>query len=137
MTALPAAHGSGGRLRPNAAVPLMVETATVRLTAGHVLVQLHGDQDVLTADSLREALADACARGRHVLVDLSDVRLIDSTALGLLVRAHQDAKRHGHYVCLVAPSKFVITVLHTMRLRGVFPDFPSRHQTCQWLAALP
>jgi anti-sigma B factor antagonist len=65
------------------------------------------------------------------------VRLIDSTALGLLVRAHQDAKRYGRFVCLVAPSRFVITVLHTMRLRAVFPDFPDLGQTREWLAALP
>lgn len=132
MTALPAAHGWGGEFRPG--VP---EPPVVREADDHVIVELHGDQDLLVEEALREALADACARGCHVLVDLSAVRLIDSTVLGLLVRAHQDVKRHRHFLCLVAPSRFVVAVLHTMRLRSVFPDFATREEAANWLTALP
>ena len=47
------------------------------------------------------------------------VGLIDSVALGALVRAHQHTKRHDRLLCLVAPIWFVVTVLHTMRLLGI------------------
>lgn len=55
-----------------------------------------------------------------MLVDLTGLEVIDSVGLGLLVRAHQEARRDGRRLCLVAPSRFVLTVLHTMRLDGVF-----------------
>lgn len=107
-----------------------------RTTDGHLVVELHGDQDLLVVDQMRAALTTASEQGCHVLVDLADVRTIDAHALGLLVRAHQTTKTHGHRLCLIAPSRFVVAVLHTMRLRGVFPDFPTRKAAAAWLADL-
>ncbi|MFC0003530.1 STAS domain-containing protein [Micromonospora siamensis] len=78
------------------------------------------------ADGVRRALARTVDLGDRLLVDLSDVEVIDPAGLGLLVRAHQDARARSAALCLVAPSRFVLTVLHTMRLDGVFPIFPSR-----------
>ncbi|MDG4801087.1 STAS domain-containing protein [Micromonospora sp. WMMD980] len=73
-----------------------------------------------SAEGVRRALADRLVRGDRVLVDLAGLEVIDSAGLGLLVRAHQEARRDGRQLCLVAPSRFVLTVLHTMRLDGVF-----------------
>lgn len=78
------------------------------------------------AESVRRALSEAVTLGPQVLVDLGEVATIDSVGLGLLVRAHQDARQEGRALCLVAPSRFVLTVLHTMRLEQVFPVFPTR-----------
>ncbi|MEU8262578.1 STAS domain-containing protein [Micromonospora sp. NPDC048999] len=77
-------------------------------------------------EAVRRALAEAVTLDRQVLVDLAEVRTIDSTGLGLLVRAHQEARQDGKVLCLVAPSRFVRTVLHTMRLDSVFPVIPTR-----------
>ncbi|WP_229073597.1 STAS domain-containing protein [Actinoplanes sp. DH11] len=82
------------------------------------------DRDI--AEEIRPVLMSAAGKGRDVLVDLHAVHLIDSAGLGLLVRAHQEAKQHGGRLALVAPSRFVQTVLHTMRLDGVFPLYPDR-----------
>lgn len=79
-----------------------------------------------SADRIRRALAEAATVGDRVLVDLTEVEVIDSAGLGLLVRARQEARRDGRRLCLVAPSRFVRTVLHTMRLDGVFAVFDSR-----------
>ncbi|MET8837481.1 STAS domain-containing protein [Micromonospora sp. NPDC004540] len=78
------------------------------------------------AEQVRRALAEAVTVGDRVLVDLAAVEVIDSAGLGLLVRAHQETRRDGRRLCLVAPSRFVLTVLHTMRLDGVFAVFDSR-----------
>ncbi|GGR76212.1 hypothetical protein GCM10010169_20430 [Micromonospora fulviviridis] len=78
------------------------------------------------ADPVRRALAEAVTVGDRVLVDLTEVEVIDSAGLGLLVRAHRETRQDGRRLCLVAPSRFVRTVLHTMRLDGVFPVFDSR-----------
>ncbi|MGC4892005.1 STAS domain-containing protein [Micromonospora sp. DT227] len=73
-----------------------------------------------SAEAVRRALTHRHGRGERVLVDLTGLEVIDSVGLGLLVRAHQEARRDGRRLCLVAPSRFVLTVLHTMRLDGVF-----------------
>ncbi|MEW2331717.1 STAS domain-containing protein [Micromonospora chersina] len=82
--------------------------------------------DVDPAERVHRALEEAVTVGDRVLVDLTGVEVIDSAGLGLLVRAHQESRQDGRRLCLVAPSRFVLTVLHTMRLDGVFPVFDSR-----------
>ncbi|WP_434739902.1 STAS domain-containing protein [Micromonospora sp. SH-82] len=100
-----------------------------------VMVRPSGDIDLAVAEPLRRALAEAVTIGAPIVLDLSHVELIDSTGLGILVRAHNDARQHGLTLCLVAPSRFVLTVLHTMRLAGVFLTFDERHQALTCLAA--
>ncbi|WP_018720080.1 STAS domain-containing protein [Salinispora fenicalii] len=72
-------------------------------------------------DPLRTALSKATEHDGRVVVDLSAVEQIDSVGLGLLVRARQEARQRGAELCLHAPSRFVLTVLHTMRLDTAFP----------------
>ena len=85
------------------------------------VVVLRADLDRDLADRVRPALMEAANAGRDVIVDMRGVSIVDSAGLGLLVRAHRAAKRRGATLCLVAPSRFVQTVLHTMHLDGVFP----------------
>jgi anti-anti-sigma factor len=82
------------------------------------------DLDAGVVDLLRDGLTAAAGVNRHVVLDLHAVHQIDSAGLGLLVRTHQEAKRRGGSLCLVAPSRFVLTVLHTMRLDPLFPAYP-------------
>lgn len=93
---------------------------------GVAVVAVAGDIDIAVGEALQAALATAIAAGGPVLVDLTRVHLIDSTGLGLLVRAHCQAKERGNRLGLAAPSRFIRTVLHTMRLDGLFPIFDSR-----------
>ncbi|MCW3818168.1 STAS domain-containing protein [Micromonospora sp. DR5-3] len=83
-------------------------------------------RDADPAEAVRRALAEAIDLGDRVLVDLSEVELVDPAGLGLLVRAHQEARHRSAALCLVAPTRFVLTVLHTMRLDDVFPVYESR-----------
>lgn len=85
-----------------------------------------GEVATTTADPLRTALSKAAEHQGRVVVDLSAVEQIDSTGLGLLVRARQEARQRGAELCLHAPSRFVLTVLHTMRLDTAFPVVPDR-----------
>ena len=54
---------------------------------GAVVVTLAGELDLYNADEVRGALLDACAGEASLVVDLEDVRFIDSTALGVLIEA--------------------------------------------------
>lgn len=101
---------------------------------GVAVVTVTGDIDVAAGEALHTALATAITGGGPVLVDLTRVHLIDSTGLGLLVRAHRQAKERGTRLCLAAPSRFILTVLHTMRLDGVFPIFDSRQDAVRALS---
>ncbi|MEV4727201.1 STAS domain-containing protein [Micromonospora humida] len=96
------------------------------------VVTAAGDLDLATGDVLHGALAEAVGADRHVVVDLARVHLIDSTALGELVRARQDARQRDRQLSLAGPSRFVRTVLHTMRLDRVFPVFDTRRAAVDW-----
>jgi anti-sigma B factor antagonist len=55
---------------------------------GAVIVSLAGELDLYNAEEVRSALLEACAAEPEVLiVDLGEVRFIDSTALGVLIEA--------------------------------------------------
>jgi anti-sigma B factor antagonist len=55
---------------------------------GAVVLSLAGELDLYNAEEVRGALLDACAGEPSVLVvDLEEVRFIDSTALGVLIEA--------------------------------------------------
>jgi anti-anti-sigma factor len=62
--------------------------AGVERTDGAVVVSLAGELDLYNAEEVRRALLDACAGEPDALiVDLAQVRFIDSTALGVLIEA--------------------------------------------------
>ena len=55
---------------------------------GGVVVTLAGELDLYNAEEVRGALFEACAANPSLLVvDLGEVRFIDSTALGVLIEA--------------------------------------------------
>ncbi len=88
-----------------------------------MVVATNGDIDADTGDALRTALRDAVDLGGTVVVDLARVKFIDPVGLSLLVRAHREVRDRGGRLCLAAPSRFIRTVLHTMKLDGVFPIY--------------
>jgi anti-anti-sigma factor len=59
-------------------------TSTVE--AGHTVVTVAGDVDYGHADEFRSYLNDIAAGGVPVVVDLTDVTFMDSTALGVRSR---------------------------------------------------
>jgi anti-sigma B factor antagonist len=101
------------------------------------VVHVRADIDARVAGCLRRTLCDAVDRNGHVVLDLSDVATIDPAGLAVLVRAHQWARRQGAVLCLAGPSRFVITVLHTMKVDGVFPIFDDGAEALAWLRAGP
>jgi anti-sigma B factor antagonist len=55
---------------------------------GYVVVSLAGELDLYNAHEVREALLECCAEAPdRLVVDLSAVKFIDSTALGVLIEA--------------------------------------------------
>jgi anti-sigma B factor antagonist len=60
----------------------------VEAVAGACVVRLGGELDLYNAPQVRDALVEACSDSpQRVVVDLSEVEFIDSTALGVLIEA--------------------------------------------------
>jgi anti-anti-sigma factor len=97
------------------------------------LVRVHGDLDIEMAPDLRAALGWAVDRYHGVVVDLTGVPRVDSAGLGVLIRAYGWARHHDGVLCLVGPSRFVLTVLHTMHVDGVFPIFDDCVSAFRWI----
>jgi anti-sigma B factor antagonist len=72
--------------------------------AGAVVLSLGGELDLYNAEELRSALLEACGDEPNVLVvDLEEVRFIDSTALGVLIEARSRMPDGGGFR-LAAPG---------------------------------
>ena len=84
------------------------------------IIHVDGELDVYTAPRLKEALAEGVARGhRTIVVDLTRVAFLDSTALGVLVGGRRTAREEGGDVVLVVDTPhlekmFRITGFETM-----------------------
>jgi anti-sigma B factor antagonist len=68
------------------------------------VVKLGGELDLYNAPQVREALTDACVdSSQRVVVDLSEVDFIDSTALGVLIEARTHLANRQAFL-LAAPG---------------------------------
>ena len=71
---------------------------------GSVIVSLAGELDLYNAHEVREALLELCAEGpNRLVVDLSGVKFIDSTALGVLIEARTRLENRRGFL-LAAPG---------------------------------
>jgi anti-sigma B factor antagonist len=80
------------------------------------IVHLNGAVDVSSAIRLRELLGDELhGPDAGVLVDLSKVRLLDSSGIGILLTAHRRAASLGARLVLAAPQPAVGKVFELTR----------------------
>jgi anti-sigma B factor antagonist len=94
---------------------------------GHdtTVLSVEGDLDLASAPSLKWALADLQSGDhRHVVVDLSKVSFIDSTALGVLVGA-QRAMGQGVHLAIACAEENVLRIFELTGLDGMFEIVPT------------
>lgn len=95
----------------------------VDVSGGRMVVRVGGEIDLATVPALRDALAAAQARHRAeglngpVAVDVSDVRFIDASGLGVLVAAARRGREGGGDLVLRDPSPRMYRLLE---LTGLF-----------------
>jgi anti-sigma B factor antagonist len=76
----------------------------VQAIGGACVVTLAGELDLYNADSIRRALFQAVGEEpERIVVDLSDVEFIDSTALGVLIEARSKLN-NGRALLLASPG---------------------------------
>ena len=78
--------------------------AGIERTDGTIVVSLAGELDLYNASAVREALLECCAESpERLIVDLSAVKFIDSTALGVLIEARSRLANRRTFL-LAAPG---------------------------------
>jgi len=88
--------------------------------AGEVVVAVRGDVDLATAPELWRCLEEAIPEATdRLVVDLADTTFIDSTALGVLLRAFERLRHAESDLVLRAPSKTARKVFATTGLDRV------------------
>jgi len=91
---------------------------------GATLLTLTGEIDLHSAPVLRDRLSDVFADGaRTVVVDLTGVEFLDSSALGALVSAARELTDAGGALRLACPPPHVQKVFRITRLADVIPVF--------------
>lgn len=105
-------------------------------SAAHV-VHPHGEIDISTAPILHDALSEAVSQGRHVIVDLSDVRFIDSTGFREFLIHRRMCRENHRLMVLVNPQVMVQRVIDMLNFFQMIPVYPSMDAAQSSLKGVP
>jgi anti-sigma B factor antagonist len=86
----------------------------------HVLVTLGGELDIYTVADFRERLDRLDPASTQVVIDISDVTLLDSSGLGARVSLLNHARRGGRGIGIVCPQRRLRRVFEITGLRRAF-----------------
>ena len=116
----------GGSLRKPAVL-------SVNLNGESCVVRLGGELDLYNANAVRDALFKACNDSpARVVVDLSEVEFMDSTALGVLIEARTKLPNRKAFI-LAAPG---LETKRALQISGLDRHF-SVHDTVPEALAAP
>lgn len=105
---------------------MKVEIVTEKIETGFLL-RLKGDVDMNTSSDVRAALAEMFKQGasgmKAILIDLSQVRYMDSSGIATLVEVMQHCMKKGARLRLIELSPPVRDVFELARLASVFEIF--------------
>lgn len=87
----------------------------------NIVLRLSGELDALTAGDLRPTLDSLAGQnGRQVVVDMSGLRLIDSSGVGALVSLYKRVRENGGNVRFDGVSDQPLAIFKLLRLDLVF-----------------
>jgi anti-sigma B factor antagonist len=99
---------------PNAVV-FRSDTCSIERTRDGVRVS--GELDLQAAPALKEALITVIGEGHlDVVVDMTDVTFLDSTALGVLAGRYRELRARGGSIAVICNNP---NVLETLEIAGV------------------
>jgi anti-anti-sigma factor len=88
---------------------------------GVIHVTVSGELDIHTAPQLYDVLTEASADGDRLVLDLSDVRFIDSTGIRVLIVTWQESQRDGFSFQLTRGTD---PVMRAFELCGLLDELP-------------
>jgi anti-sigma B factor antagonist len=109
---------------------MKLEVETEQLGPATWVVALTGEVDLYSAPELKTRLAELTEAGAHeIVVDMTGTTFIDSTALGVLVRAVQRLREtDGGRFGLVITDENIRRIFEMTGLERVFPIYGSRDE---------
>ena len=96
-----------------------MKTAT-RMQPGSTIVDVTGDIDMGTSPGFRKTLMDSLKSAPRLIVNLRDVRYVDSSGIASLVEVLKEARSTGKRLVLFGLNKAVREVMQLTRLTKVF-----------------
>lgn len=86
------------------------------------VVRPSGDNIVAaTLPDLRIKMRDIVEEGvRELVIDLADVRMVDSSGIGLLISAHNSLRKVGGRLAIIHASADLLELFQTMRMHQHF-----------------
>jgi anti-sigma B factor antagonist len=88
------------------------------------VVRVRGSADMAEADKLKDQLELLAGQSvRLIVLELSALEFMGSSALGALLNAHAKLRRCGGQVRLVSPQPLVLRLLQTTCLTRLFAVF--------------
>jgi anti-anti-sigma factor len=88
---------------------------------GAVVVALHGELDLASADRVSARLGALRDAGQPVVLDLDSLEFIDSSGLRVILQAAEDSRRGGWPFHLTAGSEPVRRLLDAAGVAGLLP----------------
>lgn len=103
---------------------------SVRKQGTAQVIRLHGNLTLGDAvNSFSHTTEELLNEGESRLVlNLAEVRMIDSSGIGAMVRVFTAAKKKGGTLMLVQPSKMAVQTLKFVGLLNLFPIFEEEAQ---------
>ncbi len=93
------------------------------------VVILEGEVDIYSAPDFKEVLVNGIESGaRRVIVDLSGVTFIDSTALGVLVSGAKRVRPRNGNLDIVCTDENIIRIFEITGLDRIFGIYPDRDE---------
>ena len=93
----------------------------------YAVVSVHGEIDLHTAPQVQHTIEQAAGNGSEtVIVDMSGIAFMDSTALSTFMRAKDSLQERGVSLRLATPSHAVERLFSVTGFGDYFDIFPSR-----------
>jgi anti-anti-sigma factor len=107
----------------------LLRTSVTIAAAGsepYTLVELSGEADVTNSDVLRDLLdAEVAKRPAVMVIDLSGLRFMDSSALHVILLANRALDRQGGILSLAGPREPVAKMLRLTAADQLIPVYGS------------
>lgn len=94
--------------------------------AERTILRIEGELDALTVPEIRAALdALVAEEPKHVVIDLTALRLIDSSGVGAIVSLFKRLRAYGGGTTVVGVTGQPLAIFQVLRLDRVFTMSPS------------
>jgi anti-sigma B factor antagonist len=106
-----------------------LEISSERTDDGIAVIQVAGELDLYTAPNLKKHLLAALEDGAlKVVIDMTGVHFIDSSALGVLIGGVKRLKPNDGRLALVSVDDNVNWIFRITGLNNVFDIYPTREE---------